>query len=123
MDGKVDLIMSEGDHDDVSVGGTYHVLKNVMGNSGNFVHVRVGNVSDRSCTPLNAIVIVKAGDLSMMRRVGSAGTSVSHSYMEVLHFGLGTHSKVDSISVRYTNGKVESVQNVEAGQTVVVGVL
>ncbi|CAN8069494.1 unnamed protein product [Agarophyton chilense] len=123
MDGNVDLIMSEGDHDKVSLGGTYRVFKNSMQRSDNFLHVRVGNPSDRSCTPLNAVVTVKSGTSTMVRRVGSTGTSVSHSYLETVHFGLGERLVVDSISVRYTNGRVESAVKVAAGRTVVVGVL
>ncbi|CAN8069496.1 unnamed protein product [Agarophyton chilense] len=123
MDGKVDLIMSEGDHDDVSVGGYFRVFKNELRGGGNFLHVRVGNPSDKSCTPLNAVVVVKSGNLSMTRRVGSPGDSVSHSYLETLHFGLGARTQADSVTVRYTNGKVEQVLNVQNGQTVLLGVL
>eukprot|EP00178_Gracilaria_changii_P003006 TRINITY_DN14402_c2_g1_i1.p1 TRINITY_DN14402_c2_g1~~TRINITY_DN14402_c2_g1_i1.p1 ORF type:complete len:504 (-),score=99.69 TRINITY_DN14402_c2_g1_i1:214-1725(-) len=123
MDGTVDLIMSEGDHDDNAIGGTYRIFKNEMSDAANYIHVRVGNPADRSCTPLNAVVIVNAGDLSTMRRVGSPGSSVSHSYLETLHFGLGSRTVVDSISVRYTNGNVESVKNVKHGRTVLLGVL
>eukprot|EP00178_Gracilaria_changii_P022260 TRINITY_DN65_c0_g1_i2.p1 TRINITY_DN65_c0_g1~~TRINITY_DN65_c0_g1_i2.p1 ORF type:complete len:505 (-),score=89.80 TRINITY_DN65_c0_g1_i2:289-1803(-) len=123
MDGKLDLIMSEGDHDDVSVGGYFRIFKNELSGGGNYLHVRVANPSDRSCTPLNAVVIVKSGNLTMMRRVGSPGSSVSHSYLETLHFGLGARTTADSVTVRYTNGVVEELRNVAHGQTVLVGVL
>eukprot|EP00178_Gracilaria_changii_P021178 TRINITY_DN63058_c0_g1_i1.p1 TRINITY_DN63058_c0_g1~~TRINITY_DN63058_c0_g1_i1.p1 ORF type:complete len:516 (-),score=80.38 TRINITY_DN63058_c0_g1_i1:1981-3528(-) len=123
MDGNVDLVMSEGHQDDVALGGTFKVFKNVVNNNGNYIHVRVGNPWDRSCTPLNAVVHVKAGDLHMWRRVGSPGDSISHSYLETLHFGLGARTKADMVYVTYTNGYVVSKQDVAHGQTAVMGVL
>ncbi|CAN8064413.1 unnamed protein product [Agarophyton chilense] len=123
MDGNVDLVMSEGHQDDVNLGGTFKIFRNEMSNNGNYIHVRVGNPWDRSCTPLNAVVHVRAGDLRMWRRVGSPGDSVSHSYLETLHFGLGQRTVIDSIFVKYTNGYVVMRRNVSHGQTVVLGLL
>lgn len=125
MDGKVDLIMSEGDKDEISLGGTFHVLKNSMSDSsvGNFIHIRVGHPWDRSCTPLNARIFVKSGTLAVTRRVGSPGTSVSTSYLETVHVGLGDRTMADVIYVRYTNGYVVERRNVSHGQTVVLGLL
>lgn len=121
-DGRVDLVVSEGDQDKKDYGGTFHVLRNEMPMSSNtnYIHVRVGN-EGLNCTPLNAVVTVKSGTLSMTRRVGSPGTTISPSYLEILHFGLGERSKVDSIEVKYTNGKVLSKKQMMAGQTVVIG--
>ncbi|PXF45051.1 hypothetical protein BWQ96_05192 [Gracilariopsis chorda] len=125
MDGRVDLVMSEGDHDKVNIGGTFKIFQNNMptNSNSNYIHVRVGNPWNRSCTPLNAVVTVKSGNLSMTRRVGSPGTSVSHSYVETLHFGLGSRTMVDAIYVKYTNGYVVMRNNVRHGQTVVMGLL
>lgn len=123
MDGKVDLVMSEGHQDEVELGGTFRIFKNTIPDhaAGNYIHVRVGNPWDRSCTPLNAVVFVRSGNLRMWRRVGSPGDSVSHSYLETLHFGLGSRTKVDAIYVKYTNGYVVQRHNVTHGQTVVMG--
>lgn len=125
LDGRVDLVVSEGDQDTAAIGGTFRIFKNnlALASDNHYINIRVGNPWNRSCTPLNAVVFVRSGNLTMTRRVGSPGTSISHSYMETLHFGLGSRTKVDVIYVKYTNGFVVSKHNVNHGQTVVLGLL
>ncbi|CAN8075914.1 unnamed protein product [Agarophyton chilense] len=122
-DGRLDLVSSQGDHNDVKLGGSYRLFKNVspMNNKRNFLIVRVGNPWNRGCTPLHAEVLVISGGLRMKRRVGSPGTAVSNSYLEILHFGLGSRRWVNNIYVRYTCGFVLSKKNVGAGNTVNLG--
>ncbi|CAN8071002.1 unnamed protein product [Agarophyton chilense] len=126
LDGTVDLVSSQGDHNDADLGGSYRIFKNVLDMSegtANFINVRVGVPWDRSCTPMHAVVLVNAGNLWIKRRVGSPGTEVSNSYLETLHFGLGSRTEVTAIYVKYANGYVVMRRNVMHGQTVLLGLL
>ncbi|PXF40400.1 hypothetical protein BWQ96_09892 [Gracilariopsis chorda] len=124
MDGRIDIISSQGDHNNVKLGGSYRLFQNITPPSKkqrNYLLVRVGNPWNRSCTPLHAVVMVQAGKLRMKRRVGSPGTAVSNSYLETVHFGLGKRRRADRIFVKYSSGYVIVLKNVAAGRTVNIG--
>lgn len=114
-DGRLDLVVSEGDHNIHRNGGFYKLMKNV-GASSNSILIRVKNSPSRRVTSLHAVVKVVAGGLRMMRRVGSPGTAVSNSYIELMHFGLGKRRKADRVTVRWTDGSAESRFDVRAGE-------
>lgn len=124
LDGRVDIISSQGDHNDVEFGGSYRIFRNILDVSAgesNYLNVRVGLPWDRSVTPMHAVVLMNAGNLWQSRRVGSPGTEVSNSYLETLHFGIGSRTMVDVIYVKYSNGYVVARKNMEHGQTVLLG--
>ncbi|PXF44321.1 hypothetical protein BWQ96_05948 [Gracilariopsis chorda] len=125
LDGRVDLVSGQGDQIDQDLGGSFRIFRNVMplSKSTNYILIRVGNAWDHSSTPLHALVIVKAGDLTMRRRVGTPGSAVSQSYLEVQHFGLGDRAVVDVIYVKYTSGYVDMRSDVKANQLLFIGVL
>lgn len=124
-DGFVDLIDSQGSTHIEALGGTFRVFRNTLTRSAQnrFIHVRVANAPKRSATSLHAVVTVTAGSLKMTRRVGSPGSAVSKSYIEVLHFGLGPRTLVNSVVVRWSNGVVRRKKNVKHGTKVLFGVL
>lgn len=124
-DGLVDLIASQGDYHDEALGGTYRIFRNTLNRSvkTRYIHIRVANAPDRSATSLHAVVTVTAGSLSMTRRVGSPGSAISKSYMEVLHFGLGPRTFVNSVVVRWSNGVVQKKSNLQHGKKILFGVL
>lgn len=123
-DGLVDLISSQGDHNNIQNGGSFRIFKNVMASSGftRYVKVRVGHAPDRGATCLHAVVKVVSGDLKMVKRVGSPGSSISRSLIDVLNFGLGWRMKADLIEVRWTSGYVVRQINVPHGKTIFLGV-
>lgn len=126
LDGRLDLIAAQGNHINIGLGGTYRIFKNVINiatGRANFLNVRVGNAPNGSSTPMNAVITVVAGGVTMKRRVGSPGTEFANSYIETQHFGLGGATFAQTVSVRYPNGQVTALGNVRAGQTVVVGIL
>lgn len=141
MDGRLDVVVSEGDYFDKTHGGHYRVMRNVVRgeNRGGFILVTVRNEPRRKATSLHAVVTVDAiarsnggggkdkkkiveRRVTMVRRVGSPGTAVSSSYIETVHFGIGRETKVRSVSVRWINGTRRRRWNVKAGSKLVFGV-
>ncbi len=59
---------------------------------------------------LNARVRVTAGDLAQLGEVISGGSYLSQSDLRV-HFGLGSHSRVDKAEVTWPGGKTEILTN------------
>jgi enediyne biosynthesis protein E4 len=62
---------------------------------------------------LNARIRATAGDLVQLDQVQSGGSYLSQSDLRI-HFGLGTHEKVDKLEVFWPSGKVETLTNVGA---------
>jgi enediyne biosynthesis protein E4 len=62
---------------------------------------------------LNARLRATAGDLVQLDQVQSGGSYLSQSDLRI-HFGLGTHEKVDKLEVFWPSGKVETLTNVGA---------
>lgn len=135
MDGRLDVVVSEGDYFHKKHGGHYRVMRNVGGdaNRKGFILVTVRNEPMRMATSLHAVVTVdavargkgiekKGRRVTMVRRVGSPGTAVSSSYIETVHFGIGRETKVRSVSVRWINGTRRRRWNVKAGSKLVFGV-
>lgn len=116
LDGALDLIA--GDED----AGYWSLHKNLLEPSANanFVLVRVG-YSPTGVDPIGAEIVVRSGDLTLTRRVGSAGESFSQSVLSIAHFGLGARSKVDSIQVRWRDGSTSETGELAAGHTHVIG--
>lgn len=123
LDGRIDLVVSEGSWFDKSNGGFYRVLRNVMITGNGFLLVRVKNGPNRRCTSLHAVVVVFMGNgRRMMRRVGSPGTAVAVSYIETVHFGLGKVGVVKSVRVKWVDGTVREKIGIRANSTVSFGV-
>lgn len=124
LDGRVDLVVAEGDWHDIKKGGRYRLMRNVMQTNGNgFILVRVRNGPGFRCTSLHAVVTVVTGDgVKMMRRVGSSGTAVSVSYIETVHFGIGRRTSVRFVWVRWVDGTTRWRRDIAANSTLSFGV-
>lgn len=123
MDGRLDLALSQGDHDFPELGGTYRILQNTSPRSrkANFLLVHVGHAPDRTATSLYAVVTVRVNDTKMYRRVGTPGSQVSRSFIEVVHFGLGAEKEVDSVMVQWSSGIRRRKTGVEANTKLTFG--
>ena len=124
MDGRLDLFVGQGGQSEGA--GPYRIMRNVMARStsGNYLLVRVGIHPRRIATPLHAVVTVRAGGMRMQRRVGGSGTQMGGpSYLDTVHFGLGTFDTVASVSVRWVAGNRAVVTNVEANQKITIGIV
>lgn len=123
FDGKLDVVLSEGDGLDARRGGFYRIMKNISSGkeTGRYLLVRVKSAPSMRATSLHAVARVYAGKQMMMRRVGSPGTAVSNSYIELLHFGLGNRDKIDRVTVRWVDGSTQTKWNVRTRRVIVFG--
>ena len=71
----------------------------------------VGTASNRD--GIGARITVKAGKRILVDEVRSGSSYVSNNDMRV-HFGLGSATKVDSVTVRWPNGRMETFENLPA---------
>lgn len=123
-DGKLDLLMGNGDHDLVSAKGTWSLFRNALPDRwcGNYLIVHVGRAWKRSAAALGAVVKVDLGDgVLLTRRVGSAGASYSQSHLDIVHFGVGKINRLPSVEVRWTNGKTAKKVKVKANSRIKMG--
>lgn len=123
-DGRLDIVLSEGNWGmDDTRKGYYRVMKNMWRNGNGFLLVRVRSAPGFAVTSLHAVVTVVMPDGSkQVRRVGSPGTLVSNSYVELVHFGLGKNPVVPVVFVKWTDGAVSMKGHVLANETVEFGV-
>ena len=68
---------------------------------------------------LNARVRAFAGDLVQMDEVVSGGSYLSQNDVRV-HFGLGTHDRVDKVEITWPGGSKEQLTNLAADRFYVV---
>ena len=68
---------------------------------------------------LNARVTATAGDLVQMGEVLSGGSYLSQHDLRI-HFGLGSHNRIDRAEVLWPNGKKETLTNLGADRFYVV---
>lgn len=119
--GALDVVLSQGAWIRNDGVGYYRIMKNITPNLPNFLLVRVKSSPNAGATSLHALATVSIPAFSMRRRVGSPGTVVSVSYIELLHFGLGDQTIATEVSVRWMDGYVQTMENVNAGKTVTFG--
>ncbi|KAJ8901250.1 hypothetical protein NDN08_007099 [Rhodosorus marinus] len=111
MDGRLDILTG-------NLNATWRLYKNQTPQNGNhWVIIRVGTPLAGHFrpwlkkTPLGALVKVFCKDRVFVKRVDGHGSSHSQSYMDTLHFGLGTCNRILRISVKYVGGVTVSKGN------------
>ncbi|MDE0484062.1 MAG: CRTAC1 family protein [Candidatus Poribacteria bacterium] len=110
-DGDIDIIVA-------NLKDTPTVLRNEGGNNGNWLSIKlVGTHCARDA--IGARVTVVAGKLTQMREVKSGSGYLSQNDMR-LHFGLGDVKQVDSVTVRWICGHVETIKDIDANQVFVI---
>ena len=122
-DGRLDLVVSQGDHFNLPHGGVFRLFRNIIPISSNsrWLLVWVGHAPGRRCTGLYALVTVKTNSDKLRRRVGSPGVRTGSSLIEVVHFGVASDKKVD-VTVKYTCGQVLEKRNVPTNKMTRFGV-
>jgi hypothetical protein len=68
----------------------------------------VGTTSNRD--GIGARITVRAGKRNLVDEVRSGSSYISNNDMRV-HFGLGTATKIDSVTVRWPNGRMETFED------------
>ena len=92
-------------------------LIRVTGENGNhWISIRlVGTRSNRSA--IGARLRCVAGSLSQIAEVRSGGSYLSQNDLRI-HFGLGTHTSVDELEIRWPSGAVDLLRNIAPNQFV-----
>lgn len=110
-DGDVDIVVA-------NLKGMPTVLRNEGGSTGNWLLIKlIGTHCARDA--IGARVTVVAGKLTQMREVKSGSGYLSQNDIR-LHFGLGDVKQVDSVTVRWGCGHVETIKDVNLNQVLVI---
>lgn len=123
LDGRVDAIVGHGDANVIN--GQYRLMKSLLplNSKSNYLHVKVGNSPSRGATSLHAVVTVSVRGMKMSRRVGSRGAQAGGgSYIDTVHFGLGSFRLVNCVWVRWANKASKKLCGVLANQMIEFGV-
>ena len=108
-DGAVDVLI-------LNMGEPPSLLRNQIQGRHHWLGVKcVGTHSNRSA--IGARIVVEAGGRRQVREVLSGSSYLSQSDLRQ-HFGLGEAHKADSVEVRWPNGQVDRVTNVDGDQFV-----
>ena len=110
-DGDIDIVVS-------NLKDSPTVLRNDGDNTARWLSVRlIGTHCNRDA--IGVRVTVNAGGLTQIREVKSGSGYISQNDLR-LHFGLGTATQVDTLTVRWTCGKIQTEQDVETNQVLVI---
>jgi enediyne biosynthesis protein E4 len=108
-DGRIDVVINDLD-------GAPQVLHNQLAGTGNWLRVKVTGKAGNT-NAIGALIVVKAGTLTLRRAVQSGTSYISQDDMRQ-HFGLGSAAKVDSIEVRWPDGTSTTRPGVAANQQI-----
>uniref|UniRef100_A0A7S1TIU3 ASPIC/UnbV domain-containing protein n=2 Tax=Compsopogon caeruleus TaxID=31354 RepID=A0A7S1TIU3_9RHOD len=106
QDGLVDVIVGTRYRDlDIPglFSGTLRLFKNVMKTKNHYLIVNVPFLL-RGKTTMDALVIVATPNRKFYRRVGSVGESRTQSFVNQVHFGLGSNSKIRIVTIKLLDG-------------------
>ncbi len=110
-DGDIDIVVS-------NLKDAPTVLRNDSDNAAQWLAVKlIGTRCNRDA--IGARVTVVSGGLTQMREVKSGSGYLSQNDLR-LHFGLGDAMSVDTLTVRWLCGRVQTLQNVETNQILVI---
>jgi hypothetical protein len=110
-DGDLDLLVTNN-------GGPAELLRNDGGNRSHWLQLSlVGKPPNTQA--LGARVTVRTGAL-VQRRTLRTGSSYLSQSMTRLHFGLGSHARIDSVEVRWPDGSVTRLLDVAADRFLTV---
>jgi hypothetical protein len=85
---------------------------NMPNHQNHWISFQLGGVTSNRLA-LNARITVTAGDLKQLGEVTSGGSYLSQNDLR-LHFGLGNHTQVDMVTIRWPNNKIEVLKGLEA---------
>lgn len=110
-DGDVDIVIS-------NLKDAPTLLRNDGGNAAQWLTVKlIGTHCNRDA--IGARVTVVSGGLTQMREVKSGSGYLSQNDLR-LHFGLADATRVDTLTVRWICGSVQTLQNVETNQVLII---
>ena len=90
------------------------LLRNDGGNNNHWLTLQlIGTQSNASA--IGTKVFVKTSNLSLFREVRSGASYLSQSDLR-LHFGLGKHSTIDTLEIRWQGGHIDQFSNLKSNQ-------
>jgi hypothetical protein len=105
-DGLIDIVVGN------SAGGGLQIFQNTEPNAGHWLQLTLAGTASNKFA-VGASVKVKVNGETLMDEVNvGSGYASQNSY--TLHFGLGTFTQVDEVSIRWPNGTTETFTNVAA---------
>jgi len=107
-DGKLDLLVTTFEEWPAKRQGL-HVLQNRCSQGGNWIGVRLRETG-AGCSPIGAKIALDTTAGHQIRRVVT-GDSYRSQHANTLHFGLGARTNVQSIEVRWLNGRTKTISN------------
>lgn len=93
--------------------GRWYLYSGTNPGTGNYAIVDVNYGPETGIDPYSAEVTVYTSENEHYKRVGSAGEIFSQSLLNMVHFGLGTATEIDSIVVRWRNGETVVMTDLE----------
>ena len=120
-DGSIDLLVSRGGSMGRSLGlpsdgGGYRLYRNIgnLGKGNHWIEIDLeGTRSNRDA--IGAVVRLSAGGVTQMR-VQDGGMHHRGQNHSRLHFGLAKHAQIDTISVHWPSGVVQTLKAVKTNQ-------
>lgn len=130
-DGRLDLIVASGEQvGPSSTWGTMALFQNTIPytNDGRYLVVRVGRSPNGRAVALGALLTLRTNGGTnggrYVRRVGSSGATFTQSNLNIVHFGVGTATRVIRLTVRWSDGSVVTLTTVgRTNQVTTVGLL
>ncbi len=108
LDGRVDLALVE----DRGVGGErLHVYRNQLETGNHWIGIQLREEGN-GISPVGVSVSVRTAEQTHVGRIVT-GETVLGQHPPILHFGLGSATRVESIEVRWMNGATRSVRDPE----------
>ena len=114
-DGDPDLVINNGQGDSGKVARTRaRLYRNDVGDRRSWLQIDlVGTASNRD--GIGTLVELEAGGTTQIRHA-HAGSAYASQHSKRLHFGLGSHTAVDRITVHWPSGMVDVHEDVAANQ-------
>ena len=110
-DGDMDIVVS-------NLKDTPTILRNDSGNASQWLLVKlIGTHCNRDA--ISARVTVVSDGSTQIREVKSGSGYLSQNDLR-LHFGLGDATRVDTLTVQWLCGKVQTIQDIETNQVLVI---
>lgn len=114
-DGFLDVAFFSTTYESFGASREFGGLFRNLGNDNHWLHVEtVGAESNRN--GIGTRLIATSGNLQQMREVLS-GTGRNQDEM-VAHFGLGDHTQVDQLEIRWPSGQIDILANISADQKI-----
>ncbi len=110
-DGDIDIVVS-------NLKDSPTLLRNDGGNAAQWLAVKlIGTHCNRDAIGVRVTVV--SGGLTQIREVKSGSGYLSQNDLR-LHFGLGSAVSVDTLTVRWTCGKIQTLRDLETNQVIVI---